>query len=114
MSQIPSIYQATVSSSNDEHSLTPVFPVGCRDTKLKTLYVINQDYPIRAVITVMTLEEPYEGHYVGQLKKVEHKYRTEYIPIDEFRGLTPMAPGSERDLSEHKFKDGALQLYFQV
>ena len=109
MSQFPSM--------NTEQDLTlppPLAPVTGRNTNLKTLYVIQQEYPVRAVITVMTLEEPYEGHYVGQLKKVEHRFRTEYIPIDDFRGLTPMAPGTEQDLSEHKIKDGALQLYFQV
>jgi hypothetical protein len=114
MSQIPSIYQATVSSLNGEQQLAPLFPVGDRDTKLKILYVINQEYPVRAVITVMTLEEPYEGHYVGQLKKVVHRYSTEYIPIDQFKGITPVAEGTEQDLSEHKIENGALQLYFQV
>ena len=114
MSQFPSIYQAPVSST-DNDDLPPVLaPVSVPNTNLKKLYVIQQEYPVRAVITVMTLEVPYEGHYVGQLKKVVHRYHTEYIPINESKSLTPAAEDTEQDLSEHKIEDGALQLYFQV
>jgi hypothetical protein len=117
MSQIPTKYQVPVSSFDDDQPLeplAPLAPVSCRNFKLKTLYVINQEYPVRAVITIMTLEEPYEGHYVGQLKKVEHRYKTEYIPIAEHECLTPLASGSLQEMSENKIVDGVLQLYFQV
>jgi hypothetical protein len=115
MSQYPSIYQAPVSSMDNEDIIPPrIKPVLGQSDNLKILYVIQQEYPVRAVITVMTLEVPYEGHYVGQLKKVEHRYSTKYIPINHFEGLTPAAEGTEQDMSEHKIEDGALMLYFQV
>ena len=57
---------------------------------LQVLKVITIESPEPMTVTIMTNPSFMgNGHYTGPLRKVVHRYKTEYVPFDQSASLTP-------------------------